>query len=425
MALALTDLARLHRMGPPRGITSVCSAHPVVLRAALRHGRATGATVLIEATCNQVNHLGGYTGMTPGDFAALVRDLAAREGCKAEQVVLGGDHLGPNPWRDLPAEQALAEAEQMVAAYVAAGFLKIHLDASMACADDVAPPDSATIAARAARLAAVAERTARARGDALPVYVIGTEVPPPGGADHALHSLTPTTRADARHTIMVHKQSFAARGLSDAFARVVGLVVQPGVEFGNHNVIFYDRDKARSLTEVLVTCPTLIFEAHSTDYQGPAPLAALVEDGFAILKVGPELTFALREALYALDLIATDLLPDYGDRPLYRIMERLMLAEPGHWQTHYRTGAAHLLRHYSLSDRIRYYWAAPEAHDAVLRLTDALRGRSVPLPLFWQHMPAAARFADAALDPEEVLIWRVIECLKIYHAACHPGAAAA
>jgi CHAD domain-containing protein len=38
-------------------------------------------------------------------------------------------------------------------------------------------------------------------------------------------------------------------------------------------------------------------------------LAALVRDGFAILKVGPALTFALREALYGLDLIAAALDP--------------------------------------------------------------------------------------------------------------------
>ncbi len=38
-----------------RGITSVCSAHPLVVEAALRRGAAKDAVVLIEATCNQVN----------------------------------------------------------------------------------------------------------------------------------------------------------------------------------------------------------------------------------------------------------------------------------------------------------------------------------------------------------------------------------
>ncbi|MCB1404292.1 MAG: class II D-tagatose-bisphosphate aldolase, non-catalytic subunit, partial [Rhodobacteraceae bacterium] len=247
-----------------------------------------------------------------------------------------------------------------------------------------------------------------------------TEVPPPGGADHALDAITPTAPEAARRTIAVHRDIFAEAGLAEALGRVLGLVVQPGVEFGNRNVIAYRRDRAQGLAAVLAEEPRLVFEAHSTDYQGAAPLSELVGDGFAILKVGPELTFVLREALYALDLIASDLLPDYGDRPLLRAMEALMLDRPGDWRRHYDGDEAgrRLLRHYSLSDRIRYYWPAPEARAAVDRLVAALAGRHIPLPLLWQHLPGAAHFADRPLEPEEVLIWRVRRSLATYHDAC-------
>ncbi|MEK1901983.1 MAG: class II D-tagatose-bisphosphate aldolase, non-catalytic subunit, partial [Rhizobium sp.] len=316
MQIKLNELAALRAQGHPAGITSVCSAHPIVLRAALRHGRDHSSTVLIEATCNQVNHLGGYTGMTPANFAALVLRIAEEEGCPENLIVLGGDHLGPNPWRERADEEAMAEAERMVAAYVDAGFRKIHLDASMGCMGEPAALDDETTAHRAARLAAVAETSARRAGSAMPVYVIGTEVPPPGGADHALTTIEPTAASAARRTIDVHRRVFAEAGLTEAFGRAIGLVVQPGVEFGNHNVIRYDRSKIDKLKQVLEDEPQFVFEAHSTDYQGTGPLTALVEDGFPILKVGPELTFVLREALYGLDLIASDLVPDYGERPL-------------------------------------------------------------------------------------------------------------
>jgi D-tagatose 6-phosphate 4-epimerase len=420
MPVRMDELAQRRGEGTPQAITSVCSAHPIVLRAALRHGRETGATVLIEATCNQVNHRGGYTGMTPDDFAALVARLAETEQCPAEQIVLGGDHLGPNPWRDLRAEEAMVEAERMVEAYVAAGFRKIHLDTSMGCAGELAALDDTTTAHRAARLAAAAERIAQMHGRPMPVYIIGTEVPPPGGADHALDAIAPTVPEAARRTVAVHRQVFAEAGLAAALDRVLGLVVQPGLEFGNRNVIPYDREKARSLIRVLDEEPRLVFEAHSTDYQGARSLSELVEDGFAVLKVGPELTFVLREALYGLDLIASDLLPDYGHRPLMRAMERLMLDRPKDWSRHYDgdEAEARLLRHYSLSDRIRYYWAAPEAQAAVNWLIAALEGKRVPLPLLWQHLTGATHFADTPLDLEEVLIWRVKETLSNYHRAC-------
>ncbi|MCX7645181.1 MAG: class II D-tagatose-bisphosphate aldolase, non-catalytic subunit [Rhodobacteraceae bacterium] len=420
MADTLLSLAADRRRGILRGVTSVCSAHPLVLRATLRFAAATGSTALIEATCNQVNHRGGYTGMQPADFAALVRRIAAEEGCPGARIVLGGDHLGPNPWRDRPAEEAMAEAERMVAAYAAAGFAKLHLDASMGCAGEPAALDDATTARRAARLAAVAEAAAAGAGLPPPLYVIGTEVPPPGGADHALAAITPTAPEAARRTIAVHRETFAAAGLGAAFDRAIGLVVQPGVEFSNRDVVRHDPARSAPLTALLAEEPQFVYEAHSTDYQGAAALATLVAGGFQILKVGPELTFVLREALYALDLVASDLVAGYGDRPLMRAMEALMLAEPGHWQRHYPGGPdeQRLLRHYSLSDRIRYYWAHPAAQAAVDRLTTALAGRRVPAPILWQHLPRAAdRFADRPLDPEAVLVWRVTETLAAYHAA--------
>jgi D-tagatose 6-phosphate 4-epimerase len=422
---ALDYLVASRRSGQPEGITSVCSAHPLVLRAALRHGCENGSRVLLEATCNQVNHLGGYTGMQPADFAALVEKIADEEGFPADRIILGDDHLGPNPWRNRPAQEAMVEAEEMVAAFIKAGFRKIHLDASMGCKGEPAALDDQTTAERALRLATVAEEVAKAAGNKMPFYIIGTEVPPPGGADHILTALEPTSRAAARQTINVHRDFFKKAGLEQAFSRVIALVVQPGVEFGNHNVIRYDHEKAKDLVGLLDDEPQFIFEAHSTDYQGRRPLRELVDDGCGILKVGPELTFALREALYALDLIASDLLPEYGRRPLYTTMEGLMSAQPNYWKGHYEGDESErrLLRHYSFSDRIRYYWVVPEAGAAVKRLMDALRGVRVPVPLLRQHLPAGEQFGSAPLNPEEVLMWRVMRSLDDYHAACRGSAA--
>jgi D-tagatose-bisphosphate aldolase class II non-catalytic subunit len=415
----LTDLAASRRRGSPEGITSVCSAHPLVIRAAARNAAKYSDTLLIEATCNQVNQFGGYTGMRPADFVVLVGRIAAEEGLPAERIIYGGDHLGPNPWRKESADPAMEKAEAMVRAYVSAGFRKIHLDASMGCAGEPAALDDATTAARAARLARVAEETASLAGGSMPVYVIGTEVPAPGGADHAISNLEPTDPAAARRTIDIHRKVFADNGLAEAFSRVIALVVQPGVEFGNENVVLYDRTKAAGLTRLLDDAEQFVYEAHSTDYQGRDALRQLVEDGFPILKVGPQLTFVLREALYGLDLVASDFVPEYGDRPLYHLMERLMLAEPYNWQGHYHGSPADRCwqRHYSLSDRIRYYWNHPDAEAAVARLLEVLRGRSVPATLMRQHLPSFELYAGTAFDPETLLILAVRRCLNDYRFA--------
>ncbi|MBB3913601.1 D-tagatose-bisphosphate aldolase, class II, non-catalytic subunit [Rhizobium fabae] len=414
----LTRLAVARREGAPFGITSVCSAHPLVLRAAIRRAVRDGGPMLIEATCNQVNHLGGYTGMTPEAFIRFVERVAAEEGLDRSQMIFGGDHLGPNPWRKDAPEAALEKAKAMVAAYVRAGFTKIHLDASMGCAGEPAALDDRTIAERAARLAEVSERTAKAIGAPLPLYILGTEVPVPGGADHALEELRPTAPEAARATIAIHREIFSRAGLEDAFSRVIAFVVQPGVEFGSENVIGYRPELARELSALLDEEPQFVFEAHSTDYQTRAALTGLVKDGFPILKVGPSMTFALREAAYALDMIASEMVPNYGDRPLAATMEALMLAAPGDWQAHYHGDATalHLQRHYSYSDRIRYYWNRPEADRAFQTMLGALRGKTMPETLLHQFLPQLS--AAEAGDPETILISAVDRVLADYQSAC-------
>jgi D-tagatose-1,6-bisphosphate aldolase subunit GatZ/KbaZ len=419
----LRSLPRRRAAGERVGLTSVCSAHPIVIEAALRQGKDDETAVLIEATCNQVNHQGGYTGMTPLDFRTFVEGIADRVGFARERLILGGDHLGPNPWKNLPAAEALTQAGMMIAAFVKAGFTKIHLDTSMGCADEsVALPEAIT-AERAADLATIAEASVDSDAFQPPVYIIGTEVPVPGGALEALDHLQVTIPEAVLETVEVHRRAFVARDLQQAFDRAVGIVVQPGVEFGNEDVIVYQPGKAQLLSGVLTSMPQFVFEAHSTDYQPPEALEALVQGGFAILKVGPGLTFALREALYALDHIAAFLEGRLGVADLQETMEQLMTEKPSHWQKYYHGTPAELRlqRHFSYSDRIRYYWPDPAAAAAVHHLEQRLAGRTIPETLISQHLatlyPAVAA-GRLSSEPSALLVASVQRVLAIYRDAC-------
>lgn len=402
MAHPLSFVPETFHAGKPKSITSVCSAHPVVIEAALRHGLTHGGPVLIEATCNQVNQDGGYTGMTPADFGAFVEAIAVKTGFPMSEVVLGGDHLGPNPWKHLPAVEAMEKAKVMIAAFAAAGFTKLHLDTSMGClGEPVALPDTTT-AERAAILAEVAEAHKVARFD--PVYIVGTEVPVPGGALEELSEdhLQITTPQAVAETYAVHEAAFLARGLVEAFSRVIGLVVQPGVEFGHTDVIHFDTAKAAALTACLSDKPSLVFEAHSTDYQTAEGLRGLVQGGFSILKVGPWLTFALREALYGLDSIADVLEGATPSGRLMAQMEAVMQANPANWSKYYSGDKTELWlqRHFSYSDRIRYYWPDAAAISAVDALRDRLKGRIIPEPVLSQYLSSEliAAASDASFD---------------------------
>ncbi len=417
---AIADLAPLRQAGTRVGITSICTAHPLAIEAALLQGMADGTAVLIEATCNQVNQDGGYTGMTPAAFRDFVHAIAGQVGFEKSHLILGGDHLGPNPWKALPAEEALRKAETMIDAFARAGFSKLHLDTSMGCRGEAAAlPDEVT-AQRAARLAGVAEAAA---GGTRPSYIVGTEVPVPGGATEALDHLQVTRPEAALRTIDVHRAAFSAVGLDAAFSRAIGVVVQPGVEFGHAEVIPYRPHEARDLAAVLQRLPNFVFEAHSTDYQTTAALTALVDDGFAILKVGPGVTFALRETLYGLDHIADILDPQPLPTALRDAMEQLMQREPSHWRRYHEGEGAALFaqRHFSYSDRIRYYWPHADARAAVASLMARLDGLELPETLISQYLP---RLADGVRDgatrpvPRDLLIAGCRTALDPYSAAC-------
>ena len=186
--------------------------------------------------------------------------------------MLGGDHLGPNPWKHLSAETAMAKSEDLVEAYVRAGFTKIHLDTSIRCADDrPGPLAPALVAERAARLAVVAERVASDSG-VEPRYVIGTEVPVPGGESAGEHGIHVSNVDDVEETIEVTRLAFGAAGVPDAWQRVRAVVAQPGVEFSDAELYEYVPGQAAHLRSCLPPDVSMVFEAHSTDYQSRAAL---------------------------------------------------------------------------------------------------------------------------------------------------------
>ena len=431
----LARVVAAHKGGRSVGSYSVCSANAYAIEAALLQARQTDETVLIEATSNQVDQFGGYTGMTPEQFVAFVQKIAASVDFPYDRLVLGGDHLGPNSWQAEKADEALAKAHELIDAYVSAGFTKIHLDASMRLGDDPGdrhtPLDPAVIADRAAALCRVAEDAfaKRPAGSLPPIYVVGTDVPIPGGAQEEMDQLRITPVGEAEQTIALNRETFLKQDLADAWERVVGVVVQPGVEFGDASVVTYDRGKAGELSRAIEKYDRLVYEAHSTDYQTRETLRQMVKDHFAILKVGPWLTFALREAVFALADMEAEWLSGRKEITLSQVgdvLERVMLAHPEHWQKHYHGDGDQLryARKYSYSDRVRYYWPQGDASAALARLVDNLTRYPVPITLLSQYMPAqyqAVRAGELANAPVDLIRHKIMEVTGIYAYAAGSG----
>lgn len=374
------------------GIASYCTANALVIEALLYHAKQTQQPVLIEATANQVNQYGGYTGMTPQNFADFVFHIADQMGCSRNLIFLGGDHLGPLTFRNLPEEEAMENAKVLVSEYVKAGFTKIHLDTSMKLGNDAKdkPLSTEIVAKRGAALYQVCMETlAQIDGKVQPIFIIGSEVPIPGGATEAEEGISVTRVADFIDTVETYQRVFDGYGLLNTWENIVAVVVQPGVEFGDSQVFPYKREEAVELCKSLTAYPSLVFEGHSTDYQTKEKLREMVEDGIAILKVGPALTFRLREALFSLSFMEKELLPKEKQACFIEVLEEVMLTEPENWIHHYHGTEEEiaLARKYSYSDRCRYYLSNAQVQKAINQLFRNFDKITIPLNLMHQYMP--------------------------------------
>lgn len=411
------------------GVPSYCTANELVIESVLKQAKRFDDSILIEATANQVNQFGGYTGMKPVDYREFVYEIADRIGFPRENVVLGGDHLGPLTWVDEDEASAMDKAEELVRLFVAAGYKKIHLDTSMRLASD--PTDEMlsdeTIAARGARLYAACEEEyqkllAKNPEEKRPVYIIGSEVPIPGGAQEEEDSISVTKPAAVEKTLAAYKEQFEKVGMGDAFENIIGIVVQPGVEFGDDTVFHYNRVNAAELTAAMKKYDGVVMEGHSTDYQSPAGLKEMVEDGIAILKVGPALTFALRDGIFALSAIEKVMLPEEKQVKFEDVLEKVMMENPGNWQKHYHGNDKELYikRKYSFSDRCRYYFALPEIQEAIAKLIENIDSVDIPLGLLHQYMPlqyVKVRDGKLAKEGRALLLDSVNEITETYNYA--------
>ncbi|MDD5851658.1 MAG: class II D-tagatose-bisphosphate aldolase, non-catalytic subunit [Galactobacillus timonensis] len=429
----LKHVVRLQKEGKQVGIYSACTSSEIVLRACMERAKETSSVLLIEATANQVDQYGGYTGMKPADFMKFIQCLAGEEGIPMSQIILGGDHLGPLTFTRYNEDKAMAEARELIRQFVLAGFTKIHLDTSMKVASD--DPDTRlsdeVISRRGAELAQVAEDSykelLKTNPNAVhPVYIVGSEVPIPGGSQQSVDTGLQVTKVeDFKNTVSIFEKSFHEHGLDEAWNQVVGFVVQPGVEEKDAGCTPYDRSKAVDLMASIKEYPNFVFEGHSTDYQTKYALRELVEDGVGILKVGPGLSFAAREGLFALAYAEKEVFADQPEKQSHfmEVLDAAMVANPVYYQKHYHGTPAEIAyrRKFSFSDRSRYYMPTEEVRKAQEVLFNNFKD-GVPLGVLSQFMPleyTKVREGRLHNDPLSLVKDRVIYTVDEYLYASH------
>ena len=151
----------------------------------------------------------------------------------------------------------------------------------------------------------------------------------------------------------------------------------------------------------------------------------MVRDGVGILKVGPEVTFQLREGLFALDELEAEIAPLYGLTLSHfrETLEHSMLTStPNYWEKYYHGTPEQLAfkRKYSFSDRSRYYFAQPEVVQAMEQLLKNLSSVKIPLTVLSQYLPVQyhkIRNGELANDPVAILEDKTQTVVRRYYEA--------
>ena len=425
----IKEILSKRQNGISSGIASYCTSNKLVIESILEYYLETDEHVLIECTANQVNQFGGYMNMTPADFRDYVYDIADKISFPKERIILGADHFGPLVWADKSEKEAMDNAKELVKLAVLAGYTKIHLDTSMFLgSDDTSKKLSdETIAKRGAILYktcedAFDERIKEYPNSIHPVYVIGSEVPIPGGEYEEKNTLEVTKSADFENTINAYDKTFKEYSIDNSWDNIIAVVVQPGVEFSNEDVHDYDRTQAINLCEKLKEYPNLVFEGHSSDYQFKEKLKEMVEDGVAILKVGPALTYALREGLFSLSLMEKELIEDDKRANFIDVLEESMLRNPKDWEKYYPGNKLEqkLARKYSFSDRSRYYMAQDEINSSIDKLFNNIDSFDISLGIIKQFLPNAyikIRKENMSKNAEHLVKSKVKDVINDYNYA--------
>jgi D-tagatose-1,6-bisphosphate aldolase subunit GatZ/KbaZ len=260
-----------------------------------------------------------------------------------------------------------------------------------------------------------------------PLYLIGADVPPRGAGPAHQGTGAITDAQEFEQILTACSRAFAEAGLEDAWKRVVGAAVQSGLGYGDHEVFEYDRNRAADLFTAAKQHTDLILEATASDYQRPEHLRQLVEDGVSVLKVGPALTFAMRECLFALECMEKEIFGwTYKARlsQLGTFLDKAMRDNPVHWQSDFNGSPQdlYLALKYSRLDHTRHYWRVPMVADAVDFLIKNLKQVKIPLTLISQYLPrqyAEIREGRLKADPEEMIQASIRMVLKDYSAAVY------
>ena len=421
----LIGIMEANRRGERKGICAVESQNPTVQETYLRQALADSSPALFEICADMLDSQGQSGKILPYDFIANVKQIAVKTGFPRDRLFFGVDHLSPSIWQDESYASAMKKTCTLISDLVSLGFNKLGIHAGISLKGD---PENQllsqeAIIAREATLYQAAEGAAAALPDEeKPLYVI--DVHPGQGMTEDQTNIV--NKEDVEITVDRFAKTAAAAGLPEMKERLLAARIFLGAGYDSEKVIPFGSSLLKELGGCVYGDKPVVLEVLQTDFQPQTVLNQLVDNHFAFLRVGQELTYTMREALFSMALMENETM--IGKPGVYLSnfiieLDRAMQSDPRHWQKYYTgNGFEQLIeRKFSLYDRSRFYWEDKEVRKTKKRLFDNLIEYPVLLTVMRQFMPYQyERVAAGELEnkPDALVMDAVRRALHRYSHAC-------
>jgi len=421
----LIDIMGTNRRGERKGIYAVTSRNSTVQEVYLQQALADGSPALFEISVDMTGSPGKNGKILPYDFIAKVKQIVVKVGFPPDRLFFGINGLNPSLWQGESVEHTLKKTGAFISDLVGLGFNILGIHAGISLKGD--PVDQLlpqkVIIAREAALYQAAERAAAAVPDEKkPLYVI--DIHPGQGMTEYQKKVV--RKEDVEIAVDRFSQTAAAAGLPEIKERLLAVRISLGPGYNGEKVIPFDSSLLKELGGCTYNSKGMMLEALQTDFQSRDMLDRLVNNHFALLSVGPELTYTLREALFSLAMMENETM--IGKPGVYLSnfiieLDRAMQSAPQHWQKYYTgNGFEQLIaRKYSLYDRSRFFWEDKNVRKMKKRLYDNMVKYPVPLTVLRQFMPRQYERVTAGKieNKPDALVMDAVRCaLRRYSCAC-------
>jgi D-tagatose-1,6-bisphosphate aldolase subunit GatZ/KbaZ len=399
----LIEIAHRNCQGERIGIISLDALHPIVVEAYLLSALEDGFPAVIEVGAHSFSD----NRTTPSAFTNNINQIAEKVEFPLDQLIFSAYDLNLLVQMDTADQNEQKKISHIISEIIEGGFGIFGLNASGANFGEL--------------IRTIEKSVSENLGAHKPLYVIDL---PGAQADPGRGSFSDPAENDAKIPHLIEEMLVDCE--PNIKERILAVRMSLGRGHDGETVFPFSKHVFSDIhARLKAVFPNLLGAGH-IDHQPQSILSELVKAHFGYMRVGSELTYTMREAIFSLAMMENESMQGKPGVYLSNLMvelDKAMQFSPDRWSAYYPgNGFEQLLaRKYSLYDRSRFFWDDEEVQEAWARLVQNFKSYPVPVTVLRQFMPdqyAHLVSGEIQNTPETLVLDKLQDILRRYSTAC-------